>query len=324
MTGQDILQAEFEKAGMRGGYKADQVDEFLSNIAKFVDNQENEKNDLEYKITILAEKIEQYKKEEDKMKEALIGAQTHGKRVVEEAKVKAEEMIKQTGQACEKSMSEARKKADLLTESTLNKAKTEQAEIQRDCLKERELLEKLKAETSKFRKSLLEQYKIHIAAIQNLPDLVDKSFEARQTQPQNQTQTPRVENKAKQIMREEETKVVKEKPPEPRAKVERNNEPKPKSKHVQVQKDRLLEEEESKLEKSRTLDFDSENINIHTLTQATQQPIQSQQQAPTQPAKKPNKPKHENEPTKNRHVQNERPDYVKKWGDLDFGKNQSN
>ena len=33
MTGKEILEEEFEKAGMRGGYNAQQVDAFLQRVA---------------------------------------------------------------------------------------------------------------------------------------------------------------------------------------------------------------------------------------------------------------------------------------------------
>ncbi len=316
MTGQDILRAEFEKAGMRGGYKADQVDEFLSSVAKVVDDLENEKSELEYKIKILAEKIEQYKREEDNMKDALIGAQTHGKRVIEEAQQKAEEMIKQTEHACEKSLNEAKKKSDLLTTNSLDKAKSELSEIQRETKREEQLLQKLKGETSNFRKSILDQYKAHIAAVQNLPSLVDQSL----GNPTNNNNS-HAENRAKHILRDEENKVAKERSVEPKPdpkKVEQRipKQQVPKEKPVKV--DDMLEEE-SKLSKSKTLEFDNNNLNISSIPQPSQQ---------TQTIK-PVKTKQEPEKTlvnspKPNHVQTERPDYLKKFGELEFGKNKGN
>ena len=65
MTGKEILQAEFDRAG-KHGYMADQVDTLLQQIAAFVDEQESAKEDLTYKIQILADKIEEYKKERER------------------------------------------------------------------------------------------------------------------------------------------------------------------------------------------------------------------------------------------------------------------
>lgn len=92
MTGREIKEKKFDKAAMFG-YKAEEVDLYLAELAQAVDNMNKEKAVLEKKIEILAGKIEEYRKDEDSMKEALLGAQRLGNTVVAEAQEKAEKML---------------------------------------------------------------------------------------------------------------------------------------------------------------------------------------------------------------------------------------
>ena len=70
MTGKDIQNAAFEKAGMRG-YRADQVDAYLHTVAEYVDEQNEKIEDLTYKLKVLADKVEEYRTDEENIREAL-------------------------------------------------------------------------------------------------------------------------------------------------------------------------------------------------------------------------------------------------------------
>ena len=170
MTGKEILQAEFDRAG-KHGYMADQVDTLLQQIAAFVDEQENEKNDLTYKIQILADKIEEYKKDEENIREALLGAQKLGSSILNEAKSKAETITREAKASSDEMLSKARAKVDSLTKESLQKANHELAEIKHECENEQRRLEKIKKEVSTFRASLLKQYKQHLDLLNNLPSV---------------------------------------------------------------------------------------------------------------------------------------------------------
>lgn len=190
MTGKEILQAEFEKAGMRG-YRADQVDALLQSIASFVDKQKKENDDLTYKMKILADKIEEYKKDEESIRDALLGAQKMGSSILNEAKSKAEALTRESRAAAEEMLTSAQQKSEAmvssaktaseemlaqakskienLTKDSLQKANLEIANARREGEREKKKLEAMKNEISSFRSSILKQYKAHLDLLSNLP-----------------------------------------------------------------------------------------------------------------------------------------------------------
>lgn len=168
MTGKDILQEEFERAGIRG-YKAEGVDAFLASIATFVDKQEDEKNELLYKIKILAEKVEEYKADEENIREALLGAQKLGTSILNEAKAKSEAMLHEARSTYETTVSQAKSKAEAAAKEVTQRANMELNELRRESEKERILFEKMKKEISTFRASIYKQYKNHLDMLASLP-----------------------------------------------------------------------------------------------------------------------------------------------------------
>lgn len=173
MTGKEILEEEFEKAGMRG-YKADQVDNFLRQIAAFVDEQEVEKNDLIYKIKILADRIEEYKADEGNIRDALLGAQKLGASIVNEAKAKAEAITKEARTSSDEMMAQAKAKSESYAREALQKTNMDLADMKREGEKERINLDKMKREISAFKVSILKQYKSHLDMLSNLPSVSDE------------------------------------------------------------------------------------------------------------------------------------------------------
>lgn len=188
MTGKDILQEEFEKAGMRG-YKAEQVDNFLQKVAAYVDDQETEKNDLTYKIKILAEKIEEYKADEENIREALLGAQKLGTSILNEAKSKSESMVREAKTTYDTLMSQAKSSAESLTKDSLQKANADLKDIKHECDRERAALEKMKKEVSSFKASILKQYKTHLDLLTNIPSVTNPpvAVSAPQAAPKEET-----------------------------------------------------------------------------------------------------------------------------------------
>lgn len=212
MTGKEILEAEFEKAGLRG-YRADQVDALLQSIASFVDKQSAEIKDLTYKVQILADKIEEYKKEEENITDALLGAQKMGSSILHEAKakaesldrqsktasqellttakVKSESMIDEAKNTSEQMLAQAKIKIEKITRESLMKANEEISNARKASEKEQRLLEAMKLEVSNFRSMILKQYKEHLDLLSNLPSVDDnKDIEKKEeiknvSQPEN-------------------------------------------------------------------------------------------------------------------------------------------
>lgn len=169
MTGKEILEEEFEKATMRNGYRAEQVDAFLQDIAKYVDSINDKNKDLTYKIQILAEKIEDYKKDEESIRDALLGAQKLGSSILNEAKSKAEALTRDAKVAADDVLTQAKSKVDFLTKDSLQKANYEITSLKKDCEREQKHLDSMKNEVSLFRTMILKQYKNHIDSLQNIP-----------------------------------------------------------------------------------------------------------------------------------------------------------
>ncbi len=170
MTGKEILEEEFEKAGMRG-YKADQVDAFLQSVATYVDDQNTKNNDLTYKIQILADKIEEYKKDEENIRDALLGAQKLGSSILNEAKSKAETISREARISSDQLLSQAKMKIESLTRDSLQKVNYEITVLKKECEREQKKLDTMKLEVSNFRSSILRQYKTHLDLLSNLPSV---------------------------------------------------------------------------------------------------------------------------------------------------------
>ena len=168
MTGKEILEEEFERAGMRG-YRADQVDAFLQKVAAYVDEQEAVRNDLTYKMQILAGKIEEYKKDEENIREALLGAQKLGNSILSDARAKADTMTREAKAASDEMLAQAKAKVDAMTKDSLQKVNLDLSALKRECDVEQRRYEMLKQEVSSFRASILKQYKAHLDLLSNLP-----------------------------------------------------------------------------------------------------------------------------------------------------------
>ncbi|MBQ8410846.1 MAG: DivIVA domain-containing protein [Ruminiclostridium sp.] len=75
------------------GYKKEDVEEFLGEVSEEYSKQQRAVHELEKKLEVLADKIREYRENEDDLKEALLGAQKQGRLVVDEAKEKAANII---------------------------------------------------------------------------------------------------------------------------------------------------------------------------------------------------------------------------------------
>ena len=108
---------------------------------------QEEKEDAEQKMFILAEKVDQYRDDEETLKTALLNAQRMGESVIHEARQKAETIIY-----------DANSKASQLKNEADASVAASQAE-----------LERLKKEVAQFKSTVLELYRQHIASLTNVP-----------------------------------------------------------------------------------------------------------------------------------------------------------
>ena len=95
MNAKDIITRRFEKATFNG-YKTDDVDEFLREISNEYAQLQKEKSELERKLEVLADKIREYRDDEDALKDALLLAENQGNAIVAESKAAADMHKKET------------------------------------------------------------------------------------------------------------------------------------------------------------------------------------------------------------------------------------
>lgn len=182
MTVQELQNIKFEKAAF--GYRTDDVDSFLEQVGSTLREQEKEKADLEKKIMILADKIEEYRSEEDSLKAALLGAQKMGDNIVRESKVKAKQIEE-----------EAAVKAEQMLRATQEELENTKYELTR-----------MKREVSSFKSKMLSLYKSHLETIGLLPDAPEEKeapaakepVPVKQAEPEPESQQASIEEKPAQ------------------------------------------------------------------------------------------------------------------------------
>ena len=143
----DIISYKFEKAGFGGGYRSEDVDKFTMRIAADYQKLEQEKAELEQKLMALAEKVEEYREDEESLRAALLGAQKLGDSIIRESKQKSEAML-----------ASARAEADRLVDGARRQIEREQG-----------MLTKVQKEASNFKNRLLILYKQHLELIASIP-----------------------------------------------------------------------------------------------------------------------------------------------------------
>lgn len=95
-----------------GGYDKDEVNELLADVVESYEAVYNENKELYRKMEILANKIEEYRSEEDSIKTALITAQKMADRITKDAKEKAEEKLSESAATAQQTVVDAKEKAD--------------------------------------------------------------------------------------------------------------------------------------------------------------------------------------------------------------------
>lgn len=161
LTPGDISNRKFEKAAF--GYKPEEVDAFLSEIVASYNLMYQEKNAAEEKLIVLAEKLEEYRANEDSLKTVLLGAQKLGENIVRDSKAKAE----------------------VLLSDAENQVKQVFAESESKIVKEKETLAMLQKETSEFKKQLLAMYRQHLELISLMPETNETNEEKAPVEEQN-------------------------------------------------------------------------------------------------------------------------------------------
>ena len=160
LTPNDISTKKFEKSAF--GYKPEDVDNFLNEVVGSYIACYEAKVAAEEKLEVLAEKLEEYRSNEDSLRTVLMGAQKLGENIVRDSKAKAEVIV-----------SEAE-----------NQVKQVFAESESKILKEKETLVTLQKETAEFKKRLLAMYRQHLELISLMPETAEEKASEEETEEQ--------------------------------------------------------------------------------------------------------------------------------------------
>ena len=229
LTPDKIREKSFQTTG-RGSYRAEDVDNFLSEVTASYEQMFKENGDLIKKITLLAKKIEEYRADEESLKMALLNAQKLADKIVAEAKETAEKEnaeinaetarlhetaekvaaeAKENAEAeAEKIVADAKAEADKLLADANAQAKDILGNINRKVTHESLVYEMLQKEASEFKGKLINMYKEHINLINQLPEIaLEKLDEAEET-----VEEP-VEEVVEETVVDEEPVVIEEETP---------------------------------------------------------------------------------------------------------------
>lgn len=158
MNSNDIKRIQLEKNAF--GFKADSVNQFISDVYNYTKDLEEQNAVLEKKMAVLAKKIEEYRSDETNMKEALVGAQRLGQTVVNDANEKAATVV-----------AEANIKAEAILREAENEASKRAKALKVQVASEEKELLRIKKEVSEFKSKLLTIYKSHLDVITALPEV---------------------------------------------------------------------------------------------------------------------------------------------------------
>ena len=151
LTIDEIKNVSFRKASFSGGYNAEDVDEFIDEVIASFEQLKKEKTNLVHKIDRLATRLEEYRADEETVRNALLTSQKMSDACIKEAKEKAGRIIRDAEEKAQALSVEANKMTAIEKDNYLS----------------------LQADAVALRNELIELYRTHIKAIDELPTSVD-------------------------------------------------------------------------------------------------------------------------------------------------------
>lgn len=209
LTAKEVRESTFSRSAR--GYRVDEIDEYLENVADTIEKLTEENRSLVKKIEILAAKVQEYREDEDSIRAALVTAQRSADSIIKEANSSVEGQLAQAKQdadaitqnaqneadsviakanaEAEATLSQARLKAETLVDETKKKAasvlleaKTKADSMISDAREgsraETEKFELMKKKALEFRSALLQLYKEQFEIIKDGKFIREKTDES--------------------------------------------------------------------------------------------------------------------------------------------------
>ncbi len=194
LTVKEINEVSFGKAGF-SGYKPEDVDNFIDQVAASfqellgqrdtavkqteelaaLNSELAAKNaDCQRKLSVLAQKVEAYRADEDGIKEVVLSAHHMSKALMKEAEQKAADIVREARAQADAKLLEANEEARRIRQSAENDVAKSAKEYARLADTKKTELEEIKKQVTAFRSSLLEMYKKHLECIEHIPTFKQK------------------------------------------------------------------------------------------------------------------------------------------------------
>ncbi len=211
LTPKQIKNHEFQLAG-RNAYRATDVDDFMAEIYESYEQMFRENAELVKKLSLLADKVSEYKNDEDNIRNALLMAERMKDSILAEAQDKAkaalaatEERVRAAKEAVDEKTSTILQNANAEAEEIISDANSRAEEtlklaqsnatkllakaqeiydeqintIKEEAEKEQAYLNRIKAESVKVRMELLDTYKTQMQILEYTPDFSEEVQEMR-------------------------------------------------------------------------------------------------------------------------------------------------
>ncbi len=204
LTPAKIKNHHFEAAG-RNAYKINSVDSFFEEVAESYEQMFQENGEMFKKLNLLAERLEEYKKDEDNIRNALLTAQRMAEKITADAQAKADALVAEVAERtatenarldaqadtylasarvqADAMIADAQAQAEMILSNATSESKEAAISARSDMIKEEAALEMMKAEVTKFKKSIIEQYTAQFELIEKLPEYVYEKFEEAKAAP---------------------------------------------------------------------------------------------------------------------------------------------
>lgn len=226
ISANDIRTSTFSRSGR--GYKIQDVDDLLEQAAESMEQLQRENAELIQKLKVLADRIQEYREEEDSIRSALLTAQKSADKIMKEAALEKEQILADTRQQSddmirlsqEKAVNianETREKVATVITEAKEKASTIMAEAKETsdrmlaeavngCKVEKQYLEFLREQEKDFRMKLIDMYKSQFEILKKGPEII-KELDASLASQQEPVSVIEAVNEAVTVQEEAEETV---------------------------------------------------------------------------------------------------------------------
>ncbi len=212
------LKSEEFELSVLGGYKREQVDAFFDKVTVDYEKLYNENIELLQKLKVCVSKIEEYQKDEQFLKTAIINAEKLNETALKDIELRERQIEQNAKENAENILIAARAEAeDIVNTARIKSAdsiriyEAEAAEkisiLKASVVLEQDKLDEIKKEVSDFKENILKLYKKHLDLLTKLPDYQEKNDVPVNVKPINE---PIEEETSEQEVFEVEKQVVDE------------------------------------------------------------------------------------------------------------------